>query len=131
VTAAGFNSGTVSLTGTGYAAITVSPTNINFGNVTRGTTVTQAVTLNNPATNLTPMTGITVTFTGNSDFSRSTSTPGTCGLSLSAGSSCTIIVQFLPKTSDTRNLTVNGTMTVGGTAVVAQTAATTLSGTPR
>ena len=130
VTAAGFNSGTVSLTGTAYAAITVSPTNINFGNVTRGTTVTQAVRLSNPAANPV-LTGIGIAFTGNSDFSRSTSTPGTCGTSLNAGSTCTIIVQFAPKVTDTRGTAVTGTMTVTGTAVVAQSAATTLSGTPR
>jgi len=89
---------TVALTGTGTAATPVvvfSPTSVDFGNQTVGTTSNGwTITLNNesdfPAPLLTPL-----TITGSSDFSETNN----CGTSLAAHTTCNIVVTFTPSSA--------------------------------
>jgi hypothetical protein len=95
---------TVPLTGTGTGAapaVTLSPTSLNFGNVSVGTT--------SPAQN------VTLTNTGNGTLNITSIVAGasygqtnTCGSSLGAGLACTISVTFSPTGSGT----VNGTLSI-------------------
>jgi hypothetical protein len=103
----------VALSGTGYQA-RVSPTSLNFGNVTTGT-------ISNPGTaQLTLQTGVALTnvsLTFSTGFSRATGGgAGNCSTAatfqLAAGASCTIGVRFTPTTVGQ----VNGTLTVSATA---------------
>ena len=82
----------VSLTGTGVAApvVSVSPSPLAFGDHYTGTTTNLPLTLSN--TGSTALSGIAVNVTG-PRFARN---GGTCGTSLAAGTSCTIIVRFNP-----------------------------------
>jgi hypothetical protein len=82
-----------------YGAVTGAAVNVTggplaFGNVAQGTTSAgQTVTLHNEG-NVT-ITGIALTFAG--PFSRSTTTPGTCGTTLAVTpGTCTINVVFQP-----------------------------------
>jgi hypothetical protein len=125
VTAAGGNSGTVALTGTGNAAVAaVSPTTTaaapyNFGNVTRGqvgTALTVTVTNNGS----TPMTfnaanGFTLGGTNPGQFRLTTG--GSCvnGGTLPALGSCTITVNFAP-TGGTALGVKNATVTIRSNA---------------
>jgi uncharacterized repeat protein (TIGR02543 family) len=85
----------VTLTGTGASsssapAVTLSATNLSFGNQRVGTTSsTKSVTLSN--TGNAPLTGISIAASGN--FSET----NTCGSSLGAGKNCRIKVAFSPK----------------------------------
>ncbi|MGA8939800.1 MAG: choice-of-anchor D domain-containing protein [Acidobacteriaceae bacterium] len=87
----------VALTGTGTAAaapvVTLSPNPVAFGNQTTGTTSTAtAVTLSNTGNASLTITSITIGGANPSDFAKTT----TCGSTLAAGSSCTILVTFTP-----------------------------------
>jgi hypothetical protein len=85
----------VSLTGTGTTDATISPTPGAFGNVVTGTSKTITETL---ATGAAPLTGVTATVTG-TGFSRPTGTAGgTCGATVAANTTCTIIVQYTATT---------------------------------
>jgi hypothetical protein len=100
----------VSLTGTGAAAI-VSPTSLSFGSVGTGTTSSsQTLTL---TTGL-ALTSINVAVTA--PFSRS---GGTCGTTLGATSSCTILIVFAPTAQQayTGSVTITSSQTVTGSPV--------------
>jgi hypothetical protein len=110
--------GAVEFQGTSTPLPTLSPDVLNFGNVLQGTaSAPQTLTVSNPA-GATPLTGITLAFapvpnTATLQFSR---TGGTCGATLAAGASCTINVVFqAPAAAGT----VNGTLTVTGSAPIA------------
>jgi hypothetical protein len=97
----------------------VSPTTITFPNTTRGTaSAAQTVTL----TTSQSLSSIAVAFSGTnaSNFRRSTSSAGTCGTTLTAGSSCTINVEFAPPTGGTAS-NRTATMTVSATGAAAMT----------
>jgi hypothetical protein len=81
----------VPLTGYSVAQISVSPGQLNFGNVNVNTAATvQTVTVTNGTT--TAVNNLGIVF-GGGDFTRS---GGTCGAALQANSSCTIGVKFTP-----------------------------------
>ena len=109
----------VSLSGTAVqSSLTVSPGNINFGNVVTNLTNSQTVQITNPSTISVKVTAATVTGTG---F-------GTSGLNLpltlNAGQSSTFNVQFAPKTAAASS----GTLTLVSDATTSP-APITLSGT--
>ena len=81
----------VSLTGTGVAPLTVTPTSQAFGNVALGTiSATKAFTVTNRGTTAQPL-----TITPSAPFTQT----NTCGSSLAGGASCTINVAFAPTTA--------------------------------
>ncbi|HMG52967.1 MAG TPA: choice-of-anchor D domain-containing protein, partial [Kofleriaceae bacterium] len=100
----------VPLTGSGTVsgpALAAAPASLDFGNVTAGlTSAPQTVTLSNPGTATTTLSGITST---SSEFAVQSST---CGASLAAGASCTVGVSFSPSSSGART----GALTVASSA---------------
>ncbi len=120
---------TVTLTGRGIAATTLSATTVAFGNVVLNQTSTiQAVTL----TNNQPTTALTFTslpLTGDSQFALDPSS--TCAASLAPGASCTLAFTFTPTASGAQpkgTLTINDsasnsgqTITLTGSGVAATT----------
>lgn len=104
-TAAGTYTATLNLTLNGAAnnvtltgrVKTLTPTTLTFPNTTRGMVSTiQFVTLTNPAGAGTLVVSLSFSGTNPTYFGKSTTTPGTCGANLNAGSSCTIGVVFAP-----------------------------------
>jgi Abnormal spindle-like microcephaly-assoc'd, ASPM-SPD-2-Hydin len=92
-------------TGTSSGSVTVSPTSQSCGSSIVGIAATCATfTLSN--TTASTVTSIVVTFVGTNsgDFSD---TGGTCGSSLAASTSCTIIVTFTPGATGSRSGTLN------------------------
>jgi hypothetical protein len=89
----------VPLSGIGTTA-KLSPTSLNFGSITVGTTsAAKTVTLTNVGTTTLTITGISLTGTNAGDFLQTHS----CGSSLASGASCTINVQFKPTAKGTRS----------------------------
>jgi sugar lactone lactonase YvrE len=84
---------TVTLSGSGSAPVTFSPTSLSFGNVAESTSSTLTVTVTNRLnTALAVSIGVSTgpfTLPGNSN---------TCGTSIAAGASCTVGVTFSPTT---------------------------------
>ena len=79
----------VNLSGTGSAAVTLSPGALNFGAVTVGSaSAGQTVTVTNGSATAVTVNGIAIT----GDFADTT----TCTSSLPAGSNCTVSVTFTP-----------------------------------
>jgi hypothetical protein len=107
----------ITLNGTGISPISTMPLrNLSFGRVTRGTTRTMTLTVINPA-NDPQLNGLSVSFSGNSDFSQSTTSPGTCGTTLPGATSiqrCTINVVFAPGSGEGQNSTDAGAVTISG-----------------
>ncbi len=94
---------TVALTGTGTTVqpqLTLIPGSLNFGTVPIGGSSTISVTLNN--TSATPVNNIAIN--ANSGFTTSSS----CGATLSANSSCSILVSFTPVSTGA----ITGSLTV-------------------
>jgi hypothetical protein len=92
-------------TGTSTGSVTVSPSSQSCGSVIVGIPTTCATfTLSNTTTS--SVTSIVVTFVGTNsgDFSD---TGGTCGSSLAASTTCTIIVTFTPGATGSRSGTLN------------------------
>jgi hypothetical protein len=85
-------------------AVTLVPTNLNFGNQTVGITSTpQSVTLTNSGQLPLTITSISVTGLNSGDFAGT----NTCGASVPVGGSCTITVTFTPATTGTRTASVS------------------------
>jgi len=101
---------TVSLTGTGVA-LAVSPTALNYGSVSVGTTSSSlTATITNNSSSSVTITGITET--GNkSDFPI---TNNTCGSSLGGGSSCTVSIAFKPTATGIRSANLKIASNGGG-----------------
>ena len=101
---------TAALTGTGTAPVaTISPTTLNFGGQSVGTTsAVQTVTLTNTGNQSLSLTSVTVTGKNAGDFTQS----NTCASTIAAGSSCTVNVTFTPTAAGTR--TANLTFTDNG-----------------
>jgi hypothetical protein len=96
---------TVTLSGSGSAPVTFSPTSLSFGNVVEATSSTRTITLTNR---------LNATLTVSSVAASGVSGPfavasNTCGTSVAAGASCTVGVTFSPATvgSATGSLTFN------------------------
>jgi hypothetical protein len=100
----------VPLTGTGTVsgpALAAGPTGLDFGSLTTGaTSAPQTVTLSNPGTATTTLSGITST---SAEFAVQSNT---CGSSLAAGASCTVGVSFAPSAAGART----GSLTVASSA---------------
>ena len=93
---AGNSPQTVSLSGTGYSPVTVSPASLAFTSQTVGTTSSaQTVTLKNRLT-----TSVTISTPASAgDFALA---GNTCGASVGAGRTCTVGVTFTPTVGGTR-----------------------------
>jgi hypothetical protein len=93
---------TVSVTGTGVTAVTLSKTSLSFGTVFIGSSLTApAVTLTNNQS--VALTGISISV-NSSSFSQ----VNTCGTSIGPGAKCTITVTFSPKSAGA----LTGTVTI-------------------
>jgi hypothetical protein len=83
--------------------VSLSPTSINFGNVSTGSSSSpQPVTLTNIGGGALSINSINISGGNSGDFSQTNN----CGSMLSAGASCTINVIFTPLTTGVRNSTV-------------------------
>jgi uncharacterized repeat protein (TIGR01451 family) len=93
--------------------VTVTPTSLDFHNQAVGiTSLNQTLSIkNNLASTITNLsTNISVT----GDFTRN---GGSCGASLTAGSTCTLFINFLPTATGTRNGNVTYTSALGTVSV--------------
>jgi len=106
----------VTLVISGPPTAAVSPSPLDFGNVTTGTTATLNLTVTN--TGIVSLSGGKFTFGGGTPQPYTRITSGTfpagspnCGTSLAVGASCTIKVQFAPTTATTFNKTLTVTYT--------------------
>jgi hypothetical protein len=94
---------TVSLSGTG-TYIQLSPTLLNFGTVTVGTSSSpQAITLTNTDSVAVGIQGVSFTGVAKGDYSQT----NTCGSSMAQGASCSINVTFKPTATGTRTAKVS------------------------
>jgi uncharacterized membrane protein len=117
LTITGTNSGQiqtvpVTLVISGPPTAAVSPSPLDFGNVTTGTNTTLNLTVANTGT--ASLSGGQFTFGGGTPQPYTRITSGTfpagapnCGTSLAVGASCTIKVRFAPTTATTFNRTLN------------------------
>jgi len=89
-----------SLTGTGIAPVTLTPSSLTFAAQKVGTTspAKKITVQNNLGTTLT-FSGITLTGTNAGDFAQSATT---CGATLAAGASCTVSITFTPTAQGSR-----------------------------
>jgi hypothetical protein len=86
------------------AIVSLSPTNLNFGNQTVGISSSpQILTLQNTGNINLTITSIQITGTNSHGFAQTNN----CPASLSPNSSCTIIVTFIPGTSGTKSAAVS------------------------
>lgn len=108
----------INLTGTGIApVVNFSPTSLSFGNQNVGTTSpAQTVILSNSGTATLAISSISTS----GDFAQTNN----CGTSLAAGTSCAILVTFMPTALGTRE----GTLTVTDNAFGSPQQTTSLSG---
>jgi hypothetical protein len=128
--AAGSRSGSLSfggliavpLTGTGQVtgpALAAAPASLSFGSVTAGIiSAAQTITLSNPGTATTSLTGITST---SAEFAIQSNT---CGASLAAGASCTVGVSFAPSASGARTGALNAASSAPGSPLAVALAGT-------
>ncbi len=100
-----YNSLTSTLSGTGTAQATVSPTSITYAKQKVGTTSSaHNVKLKNNLSTALTISGFSFTGADPGDFNVSTTT---CGASLGAKSTCTISVMFNPTATGKRTATLN------------------------
>jgi len=86
------------------AAVTLSPSTLDFGSVVVGkSSSSQTATLSNSGSTAVSITSVTVTGTHSGDFSQT----NTCGSSLASSSSCTISVTFTPSAAGSRSATIS------------------------
>jgi hypothetical protein len=95
----------VSFTGSADA-ISVSPTTINYGNVTSGRTQSKTVTVTNAGTATVTMSPLQISGASAADFTMSANT---CGSSLAASSSCSVSVTFAPPSPGSYSATLTVT----------------------
>jgi hypothetical protein len=84
----------------------LSPSNINFGNLARGNIQTKTESVSNTGTGALINLSWSITGTNASDFTVSSSTCGTPPATLNAGASCVINVTFKPSATGTRTATL-------------------------
>jgi alpha-tubulin suppressor-like RCC1 family protein len=110
----------VGLTGTGITSVvSASATSLNFGSVFVGNVATRSVTLTGQSSLGVTVSSVTIAGTGASSYDASAG-DGCSGLTLYAGQSCTILVDFEPWTAGVKNaqMSIN---TSGGTLGVSLT----------
>jgi hypothetical protein len=101
--------------------VSVTPSAVNFGDQTVGTTsVAQTVTVTNHGAATLTIKKLAITGTGATNFAETT----TCGTSLAAGANCTVTITFTPKSKSTFTAALSVADTGGGSPQSA-----TLSGT--
>jgi len=101
----------LSLSGIGTTA-KLSPATLMFGTAAIGaTSASKTVTLTNIGTSTFSIYGISITGTNTGSFSQTHS----CGISLSAGASCSIYVRFKPTASGTRTAALSVSDSAAGT----------------
>ncbi|HKW62503.1 MAG TPA: choice-of-anchor D domain-containing protein [Candidatus Acidoferrum sp.] len=104
---------TVALSGaaTGGSVVTLSPSNLSFGNQPlRVTSAPQTVTLTNTGGSPLSITGIGIAGPNGGDFAQTND----CGTSVAAGASCGFSVTFTPTASGNRSASVSITDNAGG-----------------
>ena len=106
---------TVSLTGTatsaGQPVVSLSTSNLSFGNQPLGaTSAPQNFTLTNTGGSPLSITGTAIAGQNPGDFAQANN----CGTSVSTGASCTFTVTFTPTVSGNRSATINITDNAGG-----------------
>jgi sugar lactone lactonase YvrE len=95
---------TVSLTGAGVSAVSLSPAGLSFPLQINTTSSTpQTITLTNNQTLTLNVTGITISGTNAASFSQ----VNTCGAAVTAGSTCVITVTFTPNTTGSNVATLS------------------------
>lgn len=95
---------TVSLTGTGEAQVTWTPTTLTFASTKVGTTsAAKKVTLTNELPSALSFTDVTFTGADPGDFAET----NTCGSTVASKAKCTISVTFTPQATGTRTATMN------------------------
>ena len=87
------------------AAISISPSSINFGTVTCGKTATQTVTVSNVGNATLNISGVSIKC-GSSCDSDDFRFKNSCSQSLKVGASCSIAVTFNADDSGTRSATL-------------------------
>jgi hypothetical protein len=97
---------TVTLSGTGSAPVTFSPTSLSFGNVVQGTNSTKTITLTNHLTTALTLSGVGIS-------GPFTIASNTCGSSVAGGGSCNLGVTFTPVTISS----ATGTLTFTHSAI--------------
>ena len=123
-------SSTRDLTGTGVAPATITITETDpydFGNVTQNASTTYTFTLNNTgAVSATAMGGSGLLAPWSFAGGSYPGTAGTCGVTLAAAGSCTIVVQFAPTALGVSNDTIDINYNDGASA---QTSSRDVTGT--
>jgi hypothetical protein len=102
----------------------ITPASLNFGSVPVGTSVQQTLTIDNSSSVNSTSIAFPFTVTGlpSSGYSRPTGNAGgTCGASLAAGDTCTIVVQFSPTSVSSPTSPPTGSVTVSGTGAASGT----------
>jgi hypothetical protein len=93
---------TAALTGAGVTPVTLSPTTLAFGSVVEGNaSAAKTLTLTNVQN--VALTGITIGFTGSTDYAQT----NTCGTTVAAGQKCTITVTLTPSVIGADNATLS------------------------
>ena len=95
----------LTLVGTGTSpAVTLSPTSLTFSvQILQTTSAAKSITLRNSGNATLTISGITITGTNASDFTRTT----TCGSTLAANATCTISVTFRPTATGARSASIS------------------------
>ncbi|HSR10229.1 MAG TPA: C1 family peptidase [Thermodesulfobacteriota bacterium] len=83
-------------------AIQVTPSSVNFGNVRVGVMATKTVTISNPGSSNLPITGLQLSTSYSNTFGGYTSGCST----LTPGKSCTVTLQFVPRSAGTKSATL-------------------------
>ena len=113
---------TVTLTGAATAQVSLSVSNLSFGQQNIGSSVSQTVTLSNQGSAPLALSGASVAGTNASDFAMTTN----CTATLAAGVSCAFSVMFTPSSVGTRTASL---VIADGLAGASQTVALTGVGT--
>jgi Abnormal spindle-like microcephaly-assoc'd, ASPM-SPD-2-Hydin/Beta-propeller repeat len=113
----------LALVGSGAGPLAViSPTSVNFGSVSVGTTPSQAITLTNQGNQTLQITGIAVAGNNIAQFPPSADT---CPAALSAGASCGLVISFVPSAVGTFTAVLNVTDNSGTISNAMQTVSLT------
>jgi len=95
----------INVSGTGVLPVTLSPTSINFGTVSVGSTsAVQVVTVTNNQTTAVPINSVIAS----GDYISTTGGNNPCGASIPASGTCTLGAQFSPSVTGS----ISGTLTL-------------------
>jgi Abnormal spindle-like microcephaly-assoc'd, ASPM-SPD-2-Hydin len=118
----------LALLGSGAGPLAViSPSSVNFGSVSVGTTPSQAITLTNQGNQTLIITGIAV---GGNNIPQFPPSADTCPAALSAGASCELVISFVPSAVGTFTAVLNITDNSGTVSNAMQMIPLTGTATP-